>query len=61
MVMYSIYNSDTLEKLIDMLHRMHNSTTWKEKLFASKLDSWYKWYLSKDGIGYYAINYINYI
>ena len=28
MVMYGIYNSDTLEKLINTVHKMHNKTTW---------------------------------
>ena len=42
MVMYSIYNSDTLEKLINAVHKMHNKTTWNEKLFADKLDKWYQ-------------------
>ena len=37
MVMYSIYNSETLEKLIETVHKMHNSTTQNEKLFAGKL------------------------
>ena len=36
MVLYGIYNSETLEKLINTLHKMHNTTTWNEKLFASK-------------------------
>ena len=31
MVMYSIYNSDTLEKLINTVNKMHNKTTWNEK------------------------------
>ena len=35
---------------------MHNRTTWNEKLFAGKLNHWYNWYLSRDGIGLYAIN-----
>ena len=26
-VLYGIYNSDTLEKLIKALHKMHNKTT----------------------------------
>ena len=38
MVMYGIYNSDTLEQLINTVHKMHNTMTWNEKLFASKLD-----------------------
>ena len=53
MAMYSIYNSDTLEQLTDTVHTVHNKTTWNEKLFASKLNHWY---LSKDGVGHYAIN-----
>ena len=34
-VMYGIYNSETLEQLIDTVHKMHDKTTWNEKLFAS--------------------------
>ena len=52
MVMYCIYISDILEKLINTMHKMHNTTTWNEKLFASTFDHWYHWYLSKDGVGY---------
>ena len=61
MTMYGIYNSETLEKLIDTVHKMHNTTTWNEELFASKLDAWYKWYLSKDGISNCAINSLLYL
>ena len=31
MVMYGIYNSDTLEALIDTVHSLHNKYTWNEK------------------------------
>ena len=61
MVMYGIYNSETLEKLIDTVHKMDNSTTPNEKIFAGKLDSWYNWYLTKDGVGHYAINSLLYL
>ena len=54
--MYSIYNSGTLEQLIDTVHEMCNKTTWNEKLFASKLNFWYHWNLSKDGVDHFAIN-----
>ena len=54
--MYGIYNSDTLEQLIDTMHKMHNKTTWNEKLFGGKLNFRYHWYLSKDGVSHYAIN-----
>ena len=32
--MYGIYNSDTLEALNDTVHRLHNQSTWNERLFA---------------------------
>ena len=34
MIMYGVYNSDTLIDLIDTVHRMQNFTTWNEKTFA---------------------------
>ena len=40
MVMYSIYNWETLEKLISIVHKMHNTTIPNEKPFAGKLNSW---------------------
>ena len=53
---YGIYNSDTLETLIDTVHRLHNQTSWNEQLFAGKIGNWYGWYLSGKGVGHYAIN-----
>ena len=47
MIIYDIYNSDTLETLIDTMHRLHNQTTWNEQLFAGKINNWYGWYLSE--------------
>ena len=32
MVMYGIYNFDTLEALIDTVHRLHNQSTWNESV-----------------------------
>ena len=32
MVTYGIYNSETLERLINTEHKMHNTTTWNEKI-----------------------------
>ena len=54
--MYGIYNSDTLVQIIDTMHKMHNKTTWNEKVFACKIDSSYLWYLSKDGVAHHTIN-----
>ena len=42
MFMYGKYNSDTLTNLIDMVHRMHNLTSHKEKLFIGKVNEWLK-------------------
>ena len=56
MVMYGIYNSDTLEALIDAVYRLHNQSTWNEKLFAGQIEDWYHWYLSAKGVSHYAIN-----
>ena len=34
MLMYAIYNAETLEKLIDAVHQIHNTTSYHERLFA---------------------------
>ena len=39
MIMYGIYNSDTLETLIDTVNRLHNQRTWNEWLFAGKINN----------------------
>ena len=31
MIMYGVYNSDTLTDLINTVHKMQNTTMWKEK------------------------------
>ena len=49
MIMYGIYNSDTLEDLIDTVHKLHNKSTWNERLFAGEIKDWYHWYLSAKG------------
>ena len=47
MIMYGVYNSDTLRDLIDIVHRMQNFTTWNEKTFAGKLHDWMELYSCK--------------
>ena len=54
--MYGMYNSDTLEDLIDTVHKFHNRTTWNEKLFSGQIENWYNYYSSSSGIQHYAIN-----
>ena len=39
MIICGIYNSHSLETLIDTVHRLHNQTTWNEQLFAGKIDN----------------------
>ena len=56
--MYSIYISDTLEKLIDTVHKKQLET---KNLFVGKLNDWYQWYLTKEGVQLYAINFHFYI
>ena len=56
MIMYGVYNSDTLTDLIDTVHRMQNFTTWNEKTFAGKLHDWMEIYSQDEGMCNYAIN-----
>ena len=42
MIMYGKYNSDTLMDLIEMVHKMHNLTTLKEKICIGKMNDWLK-------------------
>ena len=37
MIMYGFYNFDTLKELIDTVHKMQNTTMWKERTFAGKI------------------------
>ena len=43
-IMYGVYNSDTFTELIDTVHRMNNTTTWKEITFAGRLNQWFELY-----------------
>ena len=58
MIMYGVYNSDTLTDLIDTVHRMQNFTTWNEKTFAGKLHDWMELYSQDEDMHNYAINSI---
>ena len=56
MVVYGVYNANTLEILINTIHQMHDITTPNERLLAGKLGSSFLWYLDKNGIHHYTIN-----
>ena len=55
-VLYGIYNSDTLEVLIDTVYRLHNQSTWNERLLAGKIEDGYRWFLSERDVSHCAIN-----
>ena len=42
MILYGKYNSDTLTNLIDTVHRKHNLTLLKERLFVGRVNEWLK-------------------
>ena len=50
MIMYGVYNSDTLTDLIDALHKRQNTTPWKEWTFAGKLNQMYQLYWHEEGM-----------
>ena len=39
MLMYSVYDVETLEKLINTVHNIHNTTSSHERLFAGQQSS----------------------
>ena len=56
MIMYGVYNFDTLKDLIDTVHRMKNFTTWNEKTFVGRLHDQMELYSHDEGVHHYAIN-----
>ena len=58
MIMCGVYNSDTLTALIKTVHDMQNTTTWKGRTFAGKLNHIYQAYLNEEGTHNFAINSI---
>ena len=55
MVLYGIYNSDTLENLIGTVHRLHNQSIWNKNV-CGRNRKWYRWCLSAKGVNHYARN-----
>ena len=58
MLMYGIYNVEMLEKLINTLHNMHNTTSPQERLFAGQQGSLMlrSLYANSLGLHHYSIN-----
>ena len=60
MIMYGIYNVDTLEKLIQMVHKMNNRSVWYERLYTGHVNKWFEMYSASEGANYYAIHSLLY-
>ena len=58
MVMYDIYNSETIEKLINKIQKVHNKTNLNENQLWVSFRYCYQWYLSDELAVHYAINSI---
>ena len=63
MMMYSVYNAETLEKLIQTVHNIHNTTTLHERLFVGQHSpSVFKTlYVNSLGLHHYSINSLLYL
>ena len=61
MIMYGVYNVDTLEKLIQMVHKMNNRSVWYERLYAGHVNKWFEMYSASQGANYYAIHSLLYL
>ena len=49
MIMYGIYNVDTLEKLIQMVHKINYRSVWYGKLCAGHVNKWFEIYSASQG------------
>ena len=58
MLMYAIYHAETLEKLINTIHNIHNTTSLHERLFAGEHSSLTlkSLYVHSLGLCHYSIN-----
>ena len=63
MLIYSIYNAETLEKLITTVHSIHNTTSSHERLFAGQHSSFIfsTLYVHSLGLHHYSINSLLYL
>ena len=58
MLMYGVYNAEMLEKLINTVHHIHNTTSSHERLFAGQQSSHplRSLYTNALGLQHYSIN-----
>ena len=62
-LMYSVYNADTLEKLVDTVHQIHNTTSSHDRLLAGQQSSLKlrSFYAKTLGLQHYSINALLYL
>ena len=63
MLMYGVYNAETLEKLINTVHDIHNTTSSHERFFAGKHSPsiFLTLYAHSLGLQYYSTNSLLYL
>ena len=63
MLMYGVYNAETLEKLITTVHSIHNTTSLHERLFAGQHSPsiFRTLYAHTLGLHHYSINSLLYL
>ena len=63
MLMYSIYNAETLEKLISTVHNIHNTRSSHDRLFAGQQSTLTlrSLYANSLGLHHYSINSLLYL
>ena len=63
MLMYGVYNAETLEKLINTVHNIHNTKSSHERLFAGQQSSLTikPLYTHSLGLHHYSINSLLYL
>ena len=64
LVMYGVYNTEKLERLIKAVHTLHSRQCIHEKLFARQITKAYEYYSQRHGdcgMQHYAINSMLYL
>ena len=63
MLMYGVYNAETLEKLINTMHNIHYTTSSHERLFAGEHSPSIFWtlYAHSFGLQHYSANLLLYL
>ena len=63
MLMYGVYNAETLEKLINTVHNIHNTTSSHERLFTGEHSPSIFWtlYAHSLGLQHYSTNSLLYL